>query len=140
MRLETVPSVPRVRESVEEEPVASRAATSREGEALKRVYVAGPITLGCRPQNIRNAILAGERLRKAGLWPYVPHVSELWALVTPVAEADWLELDFAWLDVCDAFLRLPGVSAGSDLEEARACELGIPVFRTVEGVLAWAGV
>lgn len=103
-----------------------------------RVYVAGPITLGCRPQNIRVAILAGERLRQEGLAPYVPHVNELWALVTPVEEEEWLELDFEWLAVCDALLRLPGESAGSDREEKFARLNGIPVFHTIEGLLAWA--
>lgn len=105
---------------------------------VKRVYVAGPIRLGPRPQNIRAAILAGEKLRQAGFAPYVPHVNELWAIVTPVEEEEWLELDFEWLAVCDALLRLPGVSAGSDREEQFARLNGIPVFHTMEGLLAWA--
>ncbi|GAG05287.1 unnamed protein product, partial [marine sediment metagenome] len=41
-----------------------------------------------------------------------------------------------WLEVCDCVLRLPGESAGADLEVERAKELGIPVYLTPEQI--WA--
>lgn len=39
------------------------------------------------------------------------------------------------MEKCDALLRLPGESAGADLEAAQAGGLGIPVFRSVEELL-----
>ena len=57
---------------------------------------------------------------------------------TAATHADWLALDFAWLDVCDAVLRLPGDSDGADKEVAHAQERGIPVFTSIEELVAWA--
>ena len=38
------------------------------------------------------------------------------------------------LERCDAVLRIPGESRGADLDVAKARELGIPVYSTVEEI------
>ncbi len=42
------------------------------------------------------------------------------------------------LERCDAVLRIPGESRGADLDVARARELGIPVYATVDEIPARA--
>ena len=45
-----------------------------------------------------------------------------------LTHADWLAMDKAVVERCDAVLRLPGESAGSDIETAHAAAVGVPVF------------
>lgn len=106
---------------------------------MRRVYVAGPIRRGDRPANIHAGIAAGEQLRAAGYAPFIPHLTELWAIVTGRGDGDpedWFRYDNAFLDVCDALIRLPGPSQGSDLEVARARQRGIPVYTSAEAFIA----
>ena len=64
---------------------------------------------------------------------------EVWSRWSPTAgssfadltHADWLDMDFAWVSVSDAVLRLPGESAGADRETAYAAERGVPVFTDI---------
>ena len=102
---------------------------------MSRVYVAGPYTKGDVAINVRAAILAGDKLIQAGHAPFVPHLCHLWHLLCPHDWELWLIYDLQWLDVCDCLLRLPGESAGADLEVKRAKELGIPVYFTIESVI-----
>lgn len=101
-----------------------------------RVYVAGPITLGDQLTNIVEGIRAGEQLLKLGFVPFVPHaMSALWHMHHPKTHAEWLAYDFAWLQTCDALLRLPGESRGADAEVNYAVEHGIPCFYSVAGLV-----
>ncbi len=125
------------------------------------VYVAGPISRGCIVANVRQAHEAGMALLKAGIPCIVPHGSCFWGSVvqqtlllmppgsvsrgfvpevlpTGTVHADWYGMDLVIVSRCDAVLRLPGESVGADLEVKKAEELGLPVFTTVEGVIAWA--
>lgn len=106
------------------------------------VYVAGPINgSGKQNRNVREACLVAERLIQAdyGVVPFVPHLNVLWDTICPDMETDdWLEWDLAWLGKCDALLRLPGVSPGSDGEVAYARAHGIEVFTEVGVFLYWA--
>lgn len=104
---------------------------------MKHVYVAGPYT-GDTLANTHAAIAAGNVLLDAGLWPYVPHLSHYWHEQHPHDYEAWMALDFAWVRRCDALLRMPGTSSGADREVALATEIGIPVFRSPEEVIAWA--
>ena len=108
---------------------------------IRYVYVAGPITSsggeGVIP-NIRAGVLTGERLRRDGLVPFIPHTSAIWELVTPLSYEDIMAVDFAWLAKCDAVLRMPGLSRGADREVQEATRLGIPVFYSEADLLAAA--
>lgn len=105
---------------------------------IKFVYVAGPITKGDQFVNCRNGVLAGERLRAEGLCPFVPQLSGLWQMISPVDYEGWMALDFGWIERCDALLRIPGESSGADREVEHATKLGIPVFYSEADLLAAA--
>jgi len=126
----------------------------------KRVYLAGPISKGDLLHNVNQATRAFTVLAKSGCAPWCP----AWSVYSKPAfrdclpggsgpavlcEAtaqgnslmshdDWLGVDLAWVAVADAVLRLPGESIGADREVAEARRLGIPVFDSVEAVVAWA--
>lgn len=116
----------------------------------KLVYVAGPISKGDLRENIQQACAAGIQLLKAGLSVHVPHltcymgqqydgagvVPEVLPCGTVIE--DWYGLSLVELRRCDALLRLPGESFGSDLEVEEARRCGIPVFFTIEQVVGWA--
>ena len=97
-----------------------------------KVYIAGPYTKGDVAANVRQAIEAADQLLTLGYWPYVPHLAHFWHMLFPRPYEDWMRLDIAWLEQCDAVLRLEGESAGADRETKRAGELELPVFTSVE--------
>ena len=94
-----------------------------------RIYVAGPMPQGEQIRNVRRAIDVAARLADAGLAPFVPHLSYLWELVAPRTHMEWIAFDLPWIDVSDAVVRLSGPSAGADIEEVHANEVGVPVFK-----------
>ena len=99
----------------------------------KYVYVAGPYSQGDVALNVRNVILAAEKLANAGMTPYVPHLSHFWHLLCPHELDFWYQFDLDWLIKCDCLVRLPGVSTGADAEvEFAISRLFIPVFSSVE--------
>ncbi len=79
----------------------------------------------------------------AGLAPLVPHFTCYYASDTPeinphgMTHEQWLNVDFAWVEVSDALLRLPGESKGADAEVACATARGIPVHKTMADVMNW---
>lgn len=86
-----------------------------------RVYVAGPINgSGDREENCRQAEDVAARLWRKGYQSFVPHANNAWMRRNGFTEEEALAWDFRWLDTCDAVVRLPGVSPGSDAEIARA--------------------
>lgn len=104
-------------------------------------YVAGPYsgeTQEAVEQNVARAIDAGDRLEDAGIRAFIPHLSHYRHLRKPRHYEAWMEIDFDWLGRCDVLVRLPGKSSGADREVALARESGIPVFDSVEKLIAWA--
>ena len=97
------------------------------------VYVAGPYRLPDPVENTHRAAVVADRLADLGYVPLVPHAATmLWHVIKPRPVEYWLEWDKQWLRKCDVMLRLPGLSHGSDAEEALADKLGIPVVFSVE--------
>ncbi len=135
----------------------------------KRVYIACPISRPDTPAgllaNIRRADAAMLALLRAGFAPFNPALSvyaggvdtghgvseELPAVYatahklangefrTDVSHADWLAMGFAWIEVSDAVLRLPGESVGADAECEHAGKVGVPVFCDIEELMAAMG-
>lgn len=99
------------------------------------VYVASPYTKGDVAVNVRNNIEAANRIAEAGLIPFVPLLTHFWHMQHPHPYKFWCEQDLAWLERCDAIVRLPGDSSGADAEVARAHELGLLVFFGVDELL-----
>jgi hypothetical protein len=100
---------------------------------MKRIYISGPITKGNRNQNYFQACEAEAELMRCGFAPLNP----MQTMVLPFAwdgqfsHEQWLQRDFAWIEVSDAILRLPGESVGADMETEHAKKLGIPVFTDI---------
>ena len=99
-----------------------------------RIYVAGPYTKGDTAINVRNAILAGDKLLELGHIPFVPHLAHFWRFISPKPWDVWMQIDRDWLDVCDAILRIPGESVGADLEVAEAKKMCLFIFYSLEDV------
>ncbi len=82
------------------------------------------------------------RLLTAGYAPFCPHLTCYLGGPTPEIDPgslgweNWMESDLPWVAVSDALLRLPGASKGADVEVAYAEQHGIPVFYTMEELLA----
>ena len=149
-------------EYVRDRIAGKRAATLTDAAPTpagrKRVYLAGPISKGDLRTNLNQATAAFVAIARAGLAPFCPHWSayskpcyqtgetpnRVYCYATvhgndDMTHADWMAVDLPWVAVADAVLRLPGKSAGADRETAEATERGIPVFHSVEDVIAWAG-
>jgi hypothetical protein len=125
---------------------------------MKRVYIAGPISQGELWKNVNQATEAFIQLAKAGLAPFCPQWSVYakkcgnanWGNADrticygtrngndEMTHEEWIRLDLAWVSVSDAVLRLPGASTGADREVDHAVRLGIPVFYTIEVLVAWS--
>ena len=95
---------------------------------MNYIYVAGPYTSPDPAVNVRRAIDVADQLANAGYAPYVPHLSHFWHFIHPHDYEHWMTLAFSWIAKCDALVRLPGESLGSDREVAEARRLGIPAF------------
>lgn len=107
-----------------------------------RIYVAGPISKGDLRHNIQQARDASVALMKAGFAPFCPHLTCYMAGDTPevlpcnTVHEDWYGIDLPWVAVCDGLLRLPGESTGADLEVQCAGQNAIPVYHSVDELLA----
>jgi nucleoside 2-deoxyribosyltransferase len=103
---------------------------------LIKVYLAGPLTLGDRVENVRTAIVWAEYLASKGFAPYVPHLSHYWDRLFPREYKFWLDYDRHWLEACDCLLRIPGESPGANQEMQWAIEMGKPVFLDYDALAA----
>jgi hypothetical protein len=92
------------------------------------VYVAGPYSNGDTEAHVQRAIQEWNILRDAGLTPFVPHLTHWVEKQQKRPYEFWMDYCFDVLPRCDALLRLPGMSPGSDREVARMRELGKPTF------------
>jgi hypothetical protein len=100
-----------------------------------RVYVAARYSADSPDQvalNVLRAVEAGEKLANAGHDVFIPHLNHYWHKFYPHDYEFWMKQDDAWIQVCDALVRLDGVSRGADREVERATELGIPVYYGTE--------
>jgi len=105
---------------------------------IKRVYISGPISIGDPGANIRQAMKVSKKLTSKGFYPLCPHLKIFSQMFYPEDYETLLESDFAWIEVSDAILRIPGVSVGADAEIEVAGELGIPRFFDEESLFAQA--
>ena len=98
------------------------------------VYIAGPLSSGWLPDNIRHAVNMAELVYQLGAVPFVPHtLGTLWEFIEPHPHEFWMELCLSYLRRCDGLVRIPGESTGADMEVAFAREHGIPVFIAKSG-------
>ncbi len=98
------------------------------------IYISAPFSLGDQFVNVRNACLAGDEILKKGHIPLVPHLTALWHAISPKSWEEWMRMDTALLSMCDAVLRLPGMSLGADAEVAEAKRLCMIIYYRMEDV------
>ena len=101
-----------------------------------RIYVAGPMTTkGNVYDNMSQAINAADWLMALGHFPYLPHLTLFWNLISHHTWEEWLRLDEGWLIKCDCLVRLPGESKGADREVAFCRSHGIPIYFGMESLM-----
>jgi len=103
------------------------------------IYIAGPITKGDHPVNIRNGIDAFDHIARLGGIPFCPMFDFLYRMVYPdgMSYDALLDYDKQIILRCDAVMRLPGESKGADIEEKFAKENHIPFFVDWEALAMW---
>jgi len=106
-----------------------------------RVYVAGPYSADnviSILDNIRRGIRTSTEVFLAGYSPFCPWLDFLYTLLLQGNEQltveDYYRYSLDWLDVAEAVLVLPGweKSKGTLVEIARAKELGIPIYYSLQ--------
>ena len=106
-----------------------------------KIYVASSYSAPTEAERLANtyrAIDAGLAVYRKGHIPFIPHLCH-WADARateqgqPLTWEDWMAIGDAWLKQCDAILYL-APSKGADIELARAKELGLRIFYSVEGL------
>lgn len=103
---------------------------------MKYIYLAQPISKGNQFQNVRRGILAADRLMKMGYVVFNPGLSALHDMVINDTPYElYMTQDFAWIERCDCFVRLPGESSGADREIEHAKANGKQVFYGVQAFL-----
>ncbi len=99
---------------------------------MLKVYVAGPYSKGNIALNVAKAKVAASDLIDMGFAPFCPHLFHYLDQFDPKPYEVWCDIDNEFVKVCDALLRLPGESSGSDAEEALARSLSIPIFYSIK--------
>ncbi len=96
------------------------------------IFVAGPLVGGAGSEdmmvNVRAAIDFGRDILDKGGLPFVPHNFVFWHFLEAGPRELWMEADLAYIEHCEAFVRLHGPSKGADDEVAAAKDLGLRVF------------
>lgn len=101
-----------------------------------RVYLSGPITLGDREHNFKQAADAQRRLMLAGFAVLNPMLSMQLPGAWDIPHDVWIANDLPWIAVADVVLRLPGESTGADEECAFAADIcEVPVYTDIEQLL-----
>ena len=111
-----------------------------------RVYVAGRYSddnVLSVLQNIGRGEKACAELFRLGFAPFCPWHDKSYVTDNPDVEfsiEDFYEFSIAWLEASDIMLVLPGHSGsgGTIKEIARADELGMPVFYSLDEVVRYA--
>lgn len=105
---------------------------------MKRVYIAGPYSNedeNIVETNVKKAMDMANDLIEAGFAPFCPHLTHFLHKNQPQPYEKWLEIDFIFLESCDALIRLEGKSPGADKEVKLAEYLGIKVYYQLDHLI-----
>ncbi|MEM4336876.1 MAG: DUF4406 domain-containing protein [Candidatus Woesearchaeota archaeon] len=101
-----------------------------------KIYISGPYTAGTkeeRDENIRRAREVGRKILELGHHPYVPHThTAMWEEISQSSYEDYMLLHLSFLEHWADALFFLGESPGANREKARAEEIGIPIFTSIE--------
>jgi hypothetical protein len=109
----------------------------------KRVYIAGPYSADNVMDVLRNiaqGVEVAARLLDLGFAPYCSWLDFQLVLERPmIPKSAYYELSLAWLTVSDAVLLVGDWqrSVGVAQELEWAARLGIPVFDSLDALMAW---
>jgi len=98
---------------------------------MKKIFISGPYTMGDVAVNVKTSMDVADNLIELGFAPFCPHLTHFLHMNHSRPYKKWLEIDIAFLKVCDAVLRIPGESKGADAEVELAKKLKIPVFTSI---------
>ena len=110
---------------------------------MKRVYVAGPYSADNVIDvltNMRRGMRLAYLVLQAGFAPFVPWFDHHFAFMGPVSLDRYYRYSMSWLEASDAVIvQTLGAAAskGTRAEIARATELGIPVFYSLDELVQW---
>jgi len=118
-------------------------------EKKLKVYIASPYTKGWSFDNVRRQLKAKDILLNNGFTPFAPLMAHFYQIYTENHdERQMMGWELEWLNVCDFMVRLRVrledgselSSFGSDEEESKANEWGIPIytFWSLEELEYWA--
>lgn len=105
-------------------------------------YISGPITLGDKIENIRQATVVFRKAIDAGMSAWCPHWSHLAELAFPeilgdMTHAQWMANDLPFVRRMDWLVRLPGESVGADQEVAEARSVPrIRIYTSIDTAIA----
>ena len=98
-----------------------------------KIYIAGPYSSNPE-KNMKIAEEIGVQILKRGHIPFIPHKHTFgWEKRNDVTYEDFLRLDFAWLECCDALFFI-GRSLGADRELEHSKKLNIPVYYKIDDI------
>jgi hypothetical protein len=103
-------------------------------------YIASPYSKGDVAINVKRQLDCANELMNLGFAPFVPLLSHFLHLANPRPYQDWINLDKAWVLVCDCVLRLPGESSGADGEVQLALDNNIKVFYSIDELKEYYGI
>ena len=106
---------------------------------MKFIYIASPYTVGDVAVNVRRSLDVANALAGAGYVVFAPLLTHFWHMIHPRPWEFWVAQDLAWIERCDAVVRLSGESKGADAEVDRARELGLPVYFGTSELLGQSG-
>lgn len=106
-----------------------------------RVYIAGPITaptIAAYKKNIDRARDASLHLMQKGYATHCPHAETAY-MDGELTYEQFLEIDFAWLEMADAIALIPGWqnSYGACIELKEALRRGLTVLRLRQFETEW---
>jgi formate-dependent nitrite reductase cytochrome c552 subunit len=105
------------------------------------IYIAGPISAPTKHKmldNVQKAFDVALEIAKKGHIFYLPHLSVFFDEYAQEKEVSlpweyWMEFDDVWAQKCDALFYIAS-SKGTDIELARAKELGKQIFYSLDEV------
>ena len=99
-----------------------------------KIYIAVPMSLGDRIENLSIGLRAYRSLLGAGYAPMCPSLNFFMHPFADITHSQWLEVDLPWVKSADGLLRIQGESKGADLEVKTAVQFDIPVFYSLDSL------
>lgn len=111
---------------------------------MKRIYIAGKLNDQAvyYIQNLHKMIKEADAVRRAGFSVFIPCLDLLSGIFAGDYEyKTYFDNNISWVDVSDAVYVCPGYesSQGTLKEIARARQLGIPVYYSIEDLINMEG-